>query len=57
MSKYAFESFQVGETKIFKNTQRRAATVSARQNAIRKNLDYKFSCVQVGNDVFVTRVK
>ncbi len=57
MSKYSFDKFEVGETRIFKDTSRRAATVSAIQNEKRNNLGYKFSCTQVGNDVFVTRVK
>ncbi|WNA15550.1 hypothetical protein [Acinetobacter phage HFM1] len=57
MSKYHFDTFSVGETKIFKDTNRRAVTVSAIQNEKRNNLGFKFSCVQVDKDVFVTRVK
>lgn len=57
MSKYSFDEFKVGETKVFKNTKRRAATVSALQNEKRNNLGFKFSCIQVDADTFVTRVK
>lgn len=57
MAKYYFELFSLGETKVIGDTKRVNVTVSASQAMKRKGLDYKFSCVQVGGDVFVTRVK
>lgn len=57
MSVYFFDLFNLGETQVFKGCKRVNITAAAHNIKRRTGLKYKFSCVQVGADVFVTRVK